>query len=279
MSGVPGWGHSLGLGLVQALVRDGHYLLQNVPDVLLPSASRDPPTSPTGVSATGRLARAPGLRTYQPQTPTAPARRRRPQQPLVHSWGGGLRPPPCSPLPPPGDFPPKLAGAAAPSAPTPPGNPPPGSPRGFTPALKGRPGVPPGHPHRRPRPPAAEKMEPEREREREEAQAGVCVREEGGGRRGNEGGGWGRGAGGRGGEERRNGEEPGAGRRRPGGGGGGGWRRGAAGRPGRDWVGLGAGRKGAGVGVSATWVPRPWSGGADSGLWNVLRQLGSYFLF
>lgn len=45
MSGVPGWGHSLGLGLVQALVGDGHYLLQNVPDVLLPSASRDPPTS------------------------------------------------------------------------------------------------------------------------------------------------------------------------------------------------------------------------------------------
>lgn len=33
--------------------------------------------------------------------------------------------------------------------------------------------MPPGHPHRRPRPPAAEKMEPERERE--EAQAGALA--------------------------------------------------------------------------------------------------------
>lgn len=37
----------LGLGLIQALVGDGHHLLQNVPDVLLPSASRGPsPPSP-----------------------------------------------------------------------------------------------------------------------------------------------------------------------------------------------------------------------------------------
>lgn len=99
LCGVPGWGHSLGLGLVQALVGDGHYLLQNVPDVLLPSASRDPPATPTGVSATGRLARAPRLPTHQSQAPPAPAWRGRPQQTLVHSWGG-LRPPPF-PAPPP----------------------------------------------------------------------------------------------------------------------------------------------------------------------------------
>lgn len=86
--GVRSWGHSLGLGFIQALVGDGHYLLQNVPDVLLPSASRDPPTAPTGVPGAGRLAWAPSLPTHQSQGPPAPARRGRPQQPLVHSWGG-----------------------------------------------------------------------------------------------------------------------------------------------------------------------------------------------
>lgn len=40
--------------------------------------------------------------------------------------------------------------------------------------------MPPGHPHRRPRPPAAEKMEPEREGERGGPSGGVCAR---GGRR------------------------------------------------------------------------------------------------
>lgn len=132
LCGVPGWGHSLGLGLVQALVGDGHYLLQNVPDVLLPSASRDPPATPTGVSATGRLARAPRLPTHQSQAPPAPTWRGRPQQPLVHSWGGGpeapslLRPSPRLVTSPPH----KLGGAAAPSTPTPARLPPPGSPGG-----------------------------------------------------------------------------------------------------------------------------------------------------
>lgn len=175
LCGVPGWGHSLGLGLVQALVGDGHYLLQNVPDVLLPSASRDPPATPTRVSATGRLARAPRLSTHQSQAPPAPAWRGRPQQPLVHSWGGGpeapslLRPSPAWLLPPPNSLGPLL----------PPPQPPPVNPLPDSPGVSPRPlretwGTG-WTPHRRPRPPAAEKMEPERERRPKRG----CVRERG----------------------------------------------------------------------------------------------------
>lgn len=116
--------------LVQALVSDGPYLLQNVP------ATSPHPATPTRVSTTQRFARAPRLPTHQ------------------------SKPPPPTP---PGYFPPKLAGCAAPSVPIPAHLPCSRLSPGFILALKGDLGYR-WAPHRRPQPPAAEKMESERER-------------------------------------------------------------------------------------------------------------------
>lgn len=140
-----------------------------------------PPLPPPGSPAPGGSPGPPGSPPTSPRLPRPPPGGGGPSSRSSIAGGGPEAPSLLAP-PPAGDFPPKLAGAAAPSAPTPPGNPPPGSLRGFTPALNGRPGVPLGHPHRRPRPPAAEKMEPEREREGERGgpSGGVCAR---GGRR------------------------------------------------------------------------------------------------
>lgn len=135
--------------------------------------------------------------------------------------------------------------------------------------------MPPGHPHRRPRPPAAEKMEPERERGG--PSGGVCAREgrrEQGelGRRLGEGSGRKR----RGGEEERGGAGGGetqAGRRRR--------VEAGSGRTARGDTGLAPGLAGLarGWGCRPPGFRAPHRGGADSGRWNVLRQLGSYFLF
>ena len=160
-----------------------------------------PPLPPPGSPPPGGSPGPPGSPPTNPRAPRPPPGGGGPSSRSSIVGGGPEAPSLLRPSPAPGYFPPKLAGAAAPSAPTPARLSGSRLSRGFTPALKGDLGYRLGPPQETPAPGGGENGAGERE----EAQAGVCVRErgrreEGGG--GSEGGRLGEGSrGGRGGEK------------------------------------------------------------------------------